>query len=200
MKESTFQTINDQFKYKSEYTIYYDYLKYSLFPETYKIIYDRVYRPNIFEKISLCTIYNIRHKYTDLNKRLSSVESFKDVTKDSEQNIEEFMILQYYDNVFTELITSITFLSLFVFSKFKSFISPKTNTVPFIFIDNNRLLYNNLIPKNIQLKKYYMIVELSFMLLGCYYLARTVYNIKINKLSEEDKFKEKINKRIFILY
>ena len=134
--------------------MYFDWCKYKLFPNFYKIIYDKIYRPNLFEKINNNTIFNIRHNNKHLDIELLNLNSFSlnESNKENNQSMEEFIILQYYDNVFSDIMTSFTILSMLVISKCITrftyqYSYSSLNKHLFIFLDNNRLIKNNLIKK-----------------------------------------------------
>ncbi len=183
-----------------------DYIKYQIFPLSYKMIYDRIFRPDIYAQVNSNSIYNIRHNNNNLKGGMCKINSFfnrEENIVEKDKTIQEFLILQHYGNAYNDLITSASFIGVLLFTKMLKYIGLKQiNEIlsPFIFIDNNRLIFNKIIKKLNRLKNLFLAFNISFSIISLFYLARFLYKSKWVRLKEDTNFQDALNKRVFILY
>lgn len=183
-----------------------EYFCYSHAPVIYKILYDKYHRPEIYKDIRNTTIYDARMNRDRNNNKIydfksNSVSVSTDQNKKERMPFKEQLVFEYYKNLMQEkrnlyyLSGSFVVNLLFV----KTFQKLKLESKEFIFLDNNRLIYNKL---NDMRKVLYKILRANLYFVGCItfilFLRINIYKHLVH--IEEEKEISKNYKREIILY
>jgi hypothetical protein len=183
--------------------------KYLNAPLIYRILYDKYFRPDIYEKVINQTTNEIIEKTNfdpEFKSKLNNFQKSLNTTSEIEflkktKNFEELIVLSVYDKlwkdklfIFTCAALSISNLVFLALVK-RSHLEKKK----FIFLDNNRIVFNKIVGVNLF---FINVVKLNFFVFSgfsIYFLM--LYIFKKNTLNlEEENILINNYKRSIILY
>ena len=143
-KLSYFDSTNERMNQKIEK------LKYLTSPTIFKILYDKYNRPNIYQQI-------IKKKISEIDKeKVLRIEIKNKFDKTSDDNnllsntpykFQENIIYSFHNTIFKErfMLATIVLANIFQLGVYNIIKSLKIEQKTFIFLDNNRAIFNKLI-------------------------------------------------------
>lgn len=197
-KFSYFDSTNEKMNQKIEK------LKYLTSPTIFKILYDKYNRPNIYQQI-------IKKKISEIDKeKVLRIEIKNKFDKTCDDNnllsntpykFEENIIYSFHNTIFKErfMLVTIVLANIFQLGVYNIVKSLKIEQKTFIFLDNNRAIFNKLIYFNsgfLSFLKFNMgLTSLIFVYCFGNYLVKEYY-----RPSNEEKFLLENYRRSAMLY
>ncbi len=172
------------FNYRQKITSLKEKLKYNFSPISYKILYDKYCRPEIYNSITHLLISNFKREnildleldYFPSEFKISNVETYP-----------EILVLQYYHNLFEEItfISSLLFLTFNQYAVYKISENLQWEKRRFIFLDNNRALFNKIAMCNIGFSGVAKFMMYMTFFITSIYTCKLGCNMMVEGLEEE---------------
>jgi len=181
-------------KINEKINFYYEKLKYLTSPIIFKILYDKYNRPEIYEQIRANKLYELSKFH---NKKLKNNFSSQNLVVNAEY-FQEVLVYYFYEYQFKEkvFILNLTIFNLFQFFTMKLIKNICNDATLFVFLDNNRAIYNKIIKSNIGLTKIISFnIYICSLLTGyslCRFLIKSINRPKREELYLRDKYKRSL--------
>jgi len=170
-------------------------IKYQSSPVLFKILYDKYNRPNFYNSI-------LQNKISDDKKNIQTIKSeFKPNKEEiSSMVFEENIIYSYYEQLYKDklLITSTLLISLFQIGFYGALHKINLDNRTFIFLDNNRLLFNRLLSITKGVKSFIMFNITASLLFCIFYIGKYFTRVYYKPKVEEEYLRNNYRRSMLI--
>ncbi len=170
-------------------------IKYQTSPALFKILYDKYNRPNFYNSV-------LQNKISDDKKKIHTIKSEFQYNNDqlSSMIFEENIIYSYYEQLYKDkiLITSTLLISLFQFGLYGVLHKINLDSRTFIFLDNNRLLFNRLLTIAKAVKSFLMFNVTVSMLFCIFYTGKYFVRVYYKPKVEEEYLRNNYRRSLLI--
>jgi hypothetical protein len=179
----------------------FEKLKYQTSPTIFKILYDKYNRPDIYNKIidkQISLINQEKVLKIEIKNKFGKTSENNNLNSNTPYKFQENLIYSFYDTIFKErmMLMSLVLANVFQFGVYKLVKSLKIEQKTFIFLDNNRAIFNKLIKFNtgfLNFLKFNMgLTSLLFVYYFGNYLVKEYYRPSKEEMCLLDNYRRSI--------